>query len=173
MSATACRCGALKRRASPVTRRSFARRLGVVAAGSPAWSELMFAQRAAMQGDALADTVWLNANENPEGPHPAALEAARGVLAQTGRYHYHEFQSFYATVAKSEGLEADQVLIGAGSSEILHAAVDAFSNSRRPLILMDPTYEAAGALAAAQGTKVVRVPLAPGYNADVKAMLAA
>src|SRR5258708_31564409 len=112
-----------------MTRRSCARRIGVAAAGIPAWSEMMFAQRAAVRGSAPADTAWLNANENPEGPHPVALEAARGVLGETGRYHYHEFGAFYATVGRSEGLEADQVLGGAGSSEILHAAVDAFTNA--------------------------------------------
>lgn len=155
-----------------MNRRSFARHLGVVAAGIPAWSEMAFAQRAAAGGEAPPDTAWLNANENPEGPHPAALDAARAVLAETGRYHYQEFRNFYATVARSEGLEVEQVLVGAGSSEILHAAVDAFSNSRRPLIVMDPTYELAAAVASAQGTRVVKVPLASNYAADVKALVA-
>lgn len=112
--------------------------------------------------------VWLNANENPDGPCLRALEAMRRSLPEVWRYHYPEFPDIYAAIARSERLSADQVLVGAGSSEPLCAAVHAFTAPGRPLIMPDPTYELPAELAAALGRPVIRVPLAEGYAADVE-----
>src|ERR1700676_2281011 len=111
-----------------LSRRGFA---GVAAAG---FSEFALAQRAAVNGVAPAGTVWLNANEFPDGPPPAAMEAMQRVLGSSNRYHYHEFAAFYKTLAASEKLDANQILVGAGSSEVLHGAVDVFTSPRRPFI---------------------------------------
>jgi histidinol-phosphate aminotransferase len=154
--------------ANVITRRDFATRIGLAAAGSQMLTEAALAQRALVGGDLPSDMVWLNANENPDGPPRVSLEAMTKVLPVTGRYHYQEFGEFYATVAKSEDLSPDQVLIGSGSSEVLHAAVDAFTSPTRPLIAADPTYESPGELARSFGRSVVRVPLTSTYAADVK-----
>src|SRR5438105_3982497 len=117
-----------------LSRRGFA---GLVAAG---FTEAAFAQRAAVNGAPPAGTVWLNANEFPEGPPPAALQAMSRVIGESNRYHYSEFDSFYKTIAASEKLDANQVLIGAGSSEVLHCAVDAFTSPKRPFVTCWPTF---------------------------------
>jgi histidinol-phosphate aminotransferase len=133
-----------------------------------AFTEAALAQRHATSGAFRRDMVWLNANENPEGPCGAALAAMAEALPQTGRYHFQEFGAMYAAIAAGEGLAASQVLVGAGSSEILHAAIDAFTAADRPLVTMDPTFELPGYVAEALGRNVVRVPLSGGYFADVK-----
>src|SRR5205823_13121075 len=66
-------------------------------------------------------------------------------------YHYSEFDSFYKTIAASEKLDANQVLIGAGSSEVLHCAVDAFTSPKRPFVTCWPTFEAGPELAESLG----------------------
>src|SRR5260370_5929392 len=124
-----------------IARRGFA---AMIAAGL---TEAAFAQRAKVPGAAPPDTVWLNGNEFPEGPPKASIEAMARVLGESNRYHYQEFPSFYSAVAASEGLTADHVLVGAGSSELLHAAVDAFTSPTIPFITPWPTYEAAPELA--------------------------
>lgn len=149
-----------------LTRRGFA---GLVAAGL---SEAAFAQRAAVHAPAPAGTVWLNANEFPDGPPAAAIQAMLRVLAESNRYHYGEFSSFYKAVAASEKLEANQVLIGAGSTEILHCAVDAFTSPKRPFITPWPTFEAGLELADAWGHPVIKIPLTSNYSADVKRLAA-
>ena len=113
----------------------------------------------ALVGSAPAGTIWLNANEYPDGPCTDSLIAMSMVLAASGRYHYQEFPEYYSLVARSEQLEAGQVLVGAGSSEILHTAIDAFTSPTRPLILSEPTYEFPGELVRAAGHPVVGVPL--------------
>jgi histidinol-phosphate aminotransferase len=92
------------------------------------------------------------------------------VLGSSGRYHYQEFPEFYAAVARNEQFEPAQILVGAGSTELLHTALDAFTSPERPLIVSDPTYEFPGEVAKASGHPVINVPLRKDYSADVKRM---
>ena len=154
-----------------MTRRGFAARLGLAAAGAGALTEAAFAQRAMVRGGELpANMVWLNANENPAGPPPAALEAMSGVLPSTGRYHFQEFGDFYDALARSEGVEPRQIMVGSGSTEVLHAAVDAFTTASRPLIAMYPSFEGPMEVAGGLGRPIVRVPVTSAYAADVRKM---
>lgn len=154
-----------------MTRRGFAARLGLAAAGPGALTEAAFAQRAMVRGGELpADMVWLNANENPAGPPPAALEAMSRVLSSTGRYHFQEFVDFYEALARSEGLEPRQIMAGFGSTEVLHAAVDAFTTAARPLIIMYPSFEGPMEVARGLGRPTVPVSLTAAYGADVRKM---
>src|SRR5690349_21223839 len=134
-----------------LTRRAFATRLGFAAAGIPALHEMAFAQRALIKGDLPKDMTWINANENPDGPPPSSIRAMTEVLPLAGRYCYQEFGDFYAALARSEDLEPAQILVGAGSTEALHCAIDAFTSPTRPLIAPEPTYETPPELARALG----------------------
>src|SRR6516165_772220 len=125
---------------SMFTRRGFA---AMIAAGL---TEAAFAQRAAVPGAAPADTVWLNGNEFPEGPPKESIEVMARAIHESNRYHYQEFPAFYGSLAASQGLRAEQILVGAGSSEILHAAVDAFTSPTIPFITPWPTSRAIASL---------------------------
>ena len=153
------------------TRRGFAARLTMGGAALRISTEMAYAQRAAVKGVALpADMVWLNANENPFGPPPAVLDAMREALPVSNRYHYNEFQGIYKIIAASEGLAANQIVPGAGSSEVLHTAVDAFTSATRPLISVTPAYEMPIETARAIGRPVILTKLRDDYTADVKAL---
>jgi len=152
-----------------LTRRGFA---GLVAAG---FTEYAFAQKAAvdaMNVPAPKGTVWLNSNEFPSGPPAAAVEAITRAGGEANRYHFTEFPGFYQSVANLEKLKAEQVLIGEGSTETLHCAVEAFTSPKRPIICGWPTFESAPELAAAQGHAVVKIPLTSNYTSDVKRLAA-
>lgn len=147
------------------------RQLGLAAI--PILTEAALAQRAAVPGAIRPGTVFLNANENPEGPPREAIDAMIKVLPLSGRYHYQEYQEFYAAVAESEGMAPEQLLIGSGSSEVLQAAVHAFTSPTRPMVQVYPTFEAVAAVVGALNRKVVRVPLTAEHTADVKALVEA
>jgi len=116
-----------------LTRRGFAVQLGLGAAAVRALPEMAYAQRAAVNTGALPkDMVWLNANENPLGPPPAVLAAMRDVLPTSNRYHYQEFHDIYSTIAKSEDLQPENLMVGAGSSEGLHLVVDMYTSPTAP-----------------------------------------
>jgi histidinol-phosphate/aromatic aminotransferase/cobyric acid decarboxylase-like protein len=94
----------------------------------------------------------------------------RQGLPDSWRYHFREISDLHAVVARSEGLEAEQVLVGAGSSEVLHTAVEAFTSSSRPLVTMSPTFEVPESFARALGRPTIRVPLADDFGANVRRM---
>ena len=151
-----------------ITRRGFAARIGAAMAAGRMLPEMAYAQRAMIQGNLPKDMVWLNANENPLGPPKSSLAAMADVLPAAGRYHYQEVRDFYTALARSEDLQPENVLVGCGSSEMLHAAVDAFTAPDRPMIVMHPTYEGPPEVARAMRRQVVQVPLLPDYSADVR-----
>src|SRR5215472_11240618 len=147
-----------------LTRRGFAARLGAGAAALRMLPEMAYAQRAAVQTSTMAkDMVWLNANENPAGIPQVALAAMNETLPSAWRYHYQEFRDIYAAIAQSEELAPEQVMVGAGSSEVLHIAVDSLTSPTRPLITVAPTYEGPVELAKALGHPVVLTKLRPDY----------
>ena len=148
------------------SRRAFA---GMIAAGL---TEAAFAQRAKLSGVAPADTVWINGNEFPEGPPQASVDAMAQIIGGSNRYHYQEFPAFYAKLAANEGLTADQILVGAGSSEPLHAAVETFTSPTIPLIIPMPTYEAAPELTKYKGHPVIETPLNSKMAPDVRRLAA-
>ena len=151
-----------------ITRRGFAARIGAAVAAGRMLPEMAYAQRAMIQGDLPKDMVWLNANENPLGPPQSSLAAMADVLSAAGRYHYQEVRDFYAALARSEDLQPENIVAGCGSSELLHAAVEAFTAPDRPLIVMHPTYEGPPEVARAMHRQVIQVTLLPDYSADVR-----
>jgi histidinol-phosphate aminotransferase len=72
-----------------------------------------------------------------------------------------------------EGVKPDYVTIQAGSTELLHHTVCAFTSPQRSYVTADPGFEAGMFAAKAIGARVVKVPLTKSYAHDVKAMLAA
>ena len=156
-----------------LTRRAFAARLGVAAAASGAFHEMAYAQRAAVGFKLPKDVVWLNSNEFPAGPPGSVIKAMTDVIPSSNRYHYQEFGDFYTALARSEDLSSGQILVGAGSSENLHAAVEAFTSPTRPLITITPTYEAPPEVARASGRQVINTPLTPKFTADVHKLVEA
>jgi histidinol-phosphate/aromatic aminotransferase/cobyric acid decarboxylase-like protein len=62
--------------------------------------EIAFAQHAAVPGAVPVDTVWLNANENPEGPPLEAKEAISRAIGEAGRYNHRAFPAAGRQVVK-------------------------------------------------------------------------
>ena len=166
---------------SVLSRRSFghniARAAAVLSAGAafPYYNESTIAYaQLSKTGPIPADAVKINANENPLGPCPEALEAMTKVMKTGGRYTYELTDEFIKTLAETEQLDEEYVMPFAGSSDPLHRAVMAYTSKEKPLITADPGYEAAARGAQVFGAKVIRVPLAEktAYH-DVKAMVKA
>jgi histidinol-phosphate aminotransferase len=118
--------------------------------------------------------VMINANENPLGPCPAAIEAIRAAALTGGRYDATDATpELYATFAKVLNVPQNYITIYAGSSDPLQFATLAFTSKERPFVTADPSYEAGMWGAQAAGHAVLRVPLTPTYAHDAKAMVAA
>src|SRR5258706_9484248 len=120
-----------------------------------------------------AGAIMIDANENPLGPCVSARESIAAVTPQGGRYLDGLTEDLVNTISQVEGVKPDYVTIEAGSSELLHHSVCAFTSPQRSYVTADPGFEAGMFAAKATGARVVKVPLTKSYAHDVKAMLAA
>jgi histidinol-phosphate aminotransferase len=66
--------------------------------------------------------VKLASNENPLGPSPKAIEAAKRALAEAHRYPDGGTHVLRETLAARTGLAAEELFVGLGSSEIIDLA---------------------------------------------------
>ncbi len=159
------------------SRRSFARWIGAGAALA-ALRPLSVAVAAApaadpLPGSAAEGIVRLSANENPYGPPAAALAAMRDAMAHACRYPDERDESLRGALGKHLGVKPDTLVLGDGSSQILHAAAAAFAGPGGRVVTADPTFEALGRYATVRGATVQRVALAAEYRHDLPAMRAA
>jgi histidinol-phosphate aminotransferase len=157
------------------SRRDFGRLAAFLTAGAalPFYNEATLAQGLSAFPNLPADAVKINANENPMGPCPEAAEAIHKVVAQGGRYLYHETFALAEAMAGIEGVSREHVLPFAGSSDPLHRVVLAFTGPEKSFVVADPGYEAGERAAAFVGAKTIKVPLRKDWSHDVRAMAAA
>ncbi len=160
-------------RARGFSRRDFGRWAALLSAGTalPFYNEAALAQDLRAIGKIPPDAVKINANENPMGPCPAAIEAMRAVLPQGGRYLFNHTYEFMDTMAEVEGIPASHVLPFPGSSDPLHRAVMAFASPSRPLVIAEPGYEAPERAAMFIGAKTISVPLRKDCSHDPQGMV--
>ncbi len=140
------------------------------AASVPFLGEAALAQLSSFGQEVPPDAILINANENPLGPCPQAVEAATGYLKEGGRYHFELTSQFRELFAQQENLSPEQVQVYAGSSPPLTQAVIAFTGPRKSFVTGNPGYEAGEGAARFIGAKVHRVPLTKTYAHDVRAM---
>ncbi|RIV82677.1 pyridoxal phosphate-dependent aminotransferase [Aurantiacibacter zhengii] len=120
-------------------------------------------------GDGIA---MLARNENPYGPAPSALTAASEAAIKGCYYADRGLDILHEMIAERHSLEPSQVVIGAGSTEILSAIGIAWGRDGAILCLglfWDTTVQ----YAERQGARAIRVPLAGDMNVDLAAMTAA
>ncbi len=66
-----------------------------------------------------SDVLKLSSNENPRGPSPAALAAFRAAADTMHRYPATDHAELRAAIAEVRGLDADGIICGVGSDEII------------------------------------------------------
>ena len=186
-----------------ISRRRFAHLLGAGAAYAVAGRGTAVGSSSKAAGSALpfagaTGVVRLNSNENPYGPSPMALKAMTDAFSLAWRYPDEYADLLLETLAKTNGVNRDQILLGDGSGEILKVCAGAFTgpmssrnNSPVPLarptrggaltfmpgrgkmIVADPTFEAILNHARVNGAEIVKVPLTRNFSHDLAKMRAA
>jgi histidinol-phosphate aminotransferase len=121
-----------------------------------------------------AGVVRLSANENPYGPSPKALKAMADAFDLACRYPDEHNNLLIEKLAKINGVNHDQILLGDGSNEILKLCADTFTGKEKgKLIAADPTFEAILNQARVNGAEAVKVPLTSSFSHDLPKMMAA
>jgi len=118
-----------------------------------------------------AGIVRLSSNENPYGPAPAAVKAMSDGFSLAWRYPDEYQDELAAELARLNGVSSEQVLMGAGSGELLKLAAAAFTGPGRKVVIADPTFEAIGRHAGVSRAELIKVALTPDYRHDLAKML--
>ena len=116
------------------------------------------------------DLVRLDSNENPDGPDRAALDAIAAAMSGIHRYPDDAAEALRAAVAAAHGVPLANVTLGCGSTDVLRAAVQAYTSPARALVTAAPTYESPTYEAKLVGAEVRAVPV---RGADLRLDLAA
>jgi histidinol-phosphate aminotransferase len=116
--------------------------------------------------------IKLASNENPLGPSPKALAAMREALERA--HFYPDGGGYYLreAIAEKFGLKRENVIIGAGSNEIIEFIGHAFLRPGEEIITSRHAFVVYKLMATLFGAKTVEVP-DPGFAHDLDAMAAA
>jgi len=156
-----------------ISRRDFARLLGAGAAAAFVRPTVSFAKQSE-HIPATGQVVRLSANENPYGPSTKALKAMTDSFTLACRYPDEHNNVLIDKLAKLNGVNRDEILLGDGSSEILKLCAETFtSREQGTLVAADPTFEAILSQAAVNGAETVKVPLTSSFAHDLQKMLVA
>ena len=181
-----------------ISRRRFAHLIGAGAAYAVAQRPSLAGTSLRAAESALASgSVRLNSNENPYGPSPLALKAMTDAFSVAWRYPDEQADSLVEQLARINGVNRDQILLGDGSGEILKLCAAAFTGptssgksavalarptrggtlvftpGRGKLIVADPTFEAILNHGRVNSAEIVKVPLTASFSHDLAKMAAA
>jgi len=121
--------------------------------------------------DVNEDLVRLGGNENPYGPPMAARKAMSKAIGWSNRYSWEQTNTLRDMIASSHQLGRDQVLIGAGSSEILGLVAQLAAVQKGEAITADPSFQIWTTAAESFGLKIKRVPLTKSKTLHLEKML--
>jgi len=154
------------------SRRAFLQILGMGAAAGIALESPAASAMEPQHSGGEASTIRLDNNENAYGPSEKVVEAIRRAISESKRYPDPYYAELIAHIARLHHVGEEQVVLGAGSTEILRVASCTFLGKDKPLVQAVPTYPAIESYARATGAGVITDPLNDRFQHDLDAMLA-
>ncbi len=161
-----------------LSRRSFVGGLALGGVAMLSGTAVSARGREALAGDATEGQlaavpgIRLDSNENPYGPAPAALDAIRAAFGEASRYPRSPASQLTTALARLHGVQEENIVVGAGSGEILRMAVYGLTSPTKPLVQGSPTFEDPGRYAELIGTPVRAIPVDRELRLDLAGMAA-
>ena len=162
-----------------VSRRSFvsgvAAALGYLKVGSEV--ELLAQARALAQPvrpgmseyDQLAH---LSSNENCWGPPESVMKAMNSAWKYSNRYGYPD-GGLVQEIAKHHGVKAENILLTAGSGEVLDVVGTTWLPAGKKVLGVEPSYSSVYQHATSIKSTAIKLPLGKDYRTDIPAMIKA
>jgi len=140
-----------------------------------AWAQT--AEPVAMPGerlspDAYDSLVKICFNENPYGPPESVLKAMTGALKYANRYGYPDGGIMQA-IAAHHGVSPSNIILGAGSTEILDVVGTALLAGRKKVVGAEPTFGSVYEHATGVKADAIRLPLRADFRQDIPATIQA
>jgi histidinol-phosphate aminotransferase len=111
-------------------------------------------------------------NENPYGPPESVLKAMTEAFKYANRYGYPD-GGIVEAIARHHEVDPENVMLGAGSGEILDIACIALLRDDKKVVGVDPSYDILYQHARTLKADQIRIPLLPDYTQDIPAMIGA
>ena len=119
----------------------------------------------------LTEIIKLASNENPFGCSPKAKAAIEQELDQLSIYPDGAAVHLTNALAKHHGVNADQIILGAGSDEVILMLARAYLSPGDETIMADMTFSQYKHNAQVENAVIIEVPMKNGTH-DLPAMLA-
>lgn len=117
--------------------------------------------------------VILSSNENPYGPSPLARKAFADNLTISNRYNWDIAWQLIVDIAGKNSIKEDNILLGAGSTEILDSVAKLAALDKGNYVIADPSYAYWTTTLDHLGLNKIKVPLTTDKKIDLPAMLKA
>jgi len=111
-------------------------------------------------------------NENGWGPSETVIKAMTDAWKYANRYGYPD-GGIVEAIAAHHGLKPENVILGAGSGEILKVVDDAFLVDHKKVVGVDPTYGSVYRYATNSKADAIRLPLLKDYRMDIPGLIRA
>ena len=121
----------------------------------------------------INNLIYLGSNENPYGPSKAAREAMMKAMLTTNRYQWSETSKLVKAIAQQHHVTEKNVLLGAGSSELLGLTSTFASFKKGSLVVPYHTFKIWMDAAVELGLTIKSIPLTAEKDTDLVAMHAA
>ncbi|WP_289063194.1 histidinol-phosphate transaminase [uncultured Zobellia sp.] len=153
--------------------KSNAKGLHINAKGQTLYSPFFKEYNANVFPDSMELLAKLNANENPYGPSPKAIEAFKNAAPMGNRYAWKELFDLMEKIAVEEKVTAKNIMMGPGSSDLLEKTAMVLFADGGNIVSADPSYMSLIKVAEATGATWKPVPLKEDWSHDLAAMEAA
>jgi histidinol-phosphate aminotransferase len=125
-----------------------------------------------LSADAFDKLAKLSFNENPYGPPESVLNAMTGAMKYANRYGYPD-GGIVQAIADHHGVGKENVLITAGSTEVLDVVDETFLEGGKKVLGVEPTFGTVYEFALGLKANAIRLKLLPDYRQDIPAMIQA
>ncbi len=120
-----------------------------------------------------SNLILLRSNENPYGPSALAKNAMVKSVNNSNRYNWELTTELISAIATKNNVTAENVLLGAGSTELLELVARYCARKSGNFILSDPTYNYWTETAEGLGLTKISVSLTEDKHQDLNTMLKA
>lgn len=119
------------------------------------------------------NAIFLNSNENAYGPSAATRKAMVEALVNSNRYPDEQIPKLKKQIADFWQVETENILMGAGSSELLGYTSLLASSKKGNVITAEPSYRVWNSQAASFGLQFKRLPLTNDKGLNLGTMMSA
>jgi histidinol-phosphate aminotransferase len=114
----------------------------------------------------------ISSNENCWGPSESVMKAMNSSWKYSNRYGYPD-GNLVAEIAKHHGVKTENILLGAGSGEILDVVGTTFLLGGKKVLGVEPSYSSVYQHATSIKSVAIKLPLNKDYRQNIGAMIKA